>query len=465
MVWTPLHYAICQGHTGIAHRLLNAGARPECIIDRNFPRSRFPGLEEVEKVYNAAPLPTNPHPDAEGSHLTWIKQRHRSFRALGDANTELTTIAALHTAALHGNKTVSRRLVKMSVKINSSSGSCGSRPGRFHGAKSPLSYAILSANRSMTRLFLSMGADPIDHGLASIHSRSLAVAVAFDLRRPEAAMTLLRSGSPTWGAADPWHTADNEHCVLSYVLSRWRERSEPKSTEDILLKRRAFLMLTRETVKSPPWGVWGGDLRAVLVRAFLDMCADEDFDLKALMEYLKITGLTLETPVKYLKSMSFRLETPAEGAPNLATAALYMVVFYLAVLPPCSQRQSTINYLLQNGASTTIAWGKRRDPLDEFLRDIVGRASGEDRGEFTKKVAENVTGIIDFVNFLASHGALDRVQQKDRNSVLQAYGNLVGLSGEHALDLPTRRRLRAGTVTSIPRRLLKSLRGFETCLY
>ncbi|KAF6798207.1 ankyrin-like protein [Colletotrichum sojae] len=463
MAWTPLHYAICQGHTGIAHRLLNAGASPECVIDRSGPG--IPDLHEVEKIYNAASTVLQYDAHAEGSHLTWIKAYGRTYRALGDASSQSEPITALHTAALHGNKTISRRLVrKTGVDINSSSGSCGSRSGRFHGAKSPLSYVMLSADRSMTHLFLSMRADPVDYGMASIYSRAPAVAVAFDLRRPEAVMTLLRSGSPAW-KNDCRSNAEGSS-LLPYIIWNWRERCEPTSPEDVLPKRRAFLMLTRETVKSLPFMVSRESLQPVLMRTFFLMCTDKDFDLKSLMEYLKITGLTLETPVKYSMVIGLTLGWPVEEGPTLGTAALSTIVCALGGLPPLSPRNVTIiNYLLENGASTTIAWGGCREPLDEFLRGIVGEASGKYRGEFAKKVAKNVTGIIDFVNLFASHVAFDRVEQKDRDGVLQAYGNLVGLGGEHALDLPTRRRLRVGTVASIPRRLLKTLRGFETGLY
>ncbi|KAF6842226.1 ankyrin-like protein [Colletotrichum musicola] len=460
MVWTPLHYAVCQGRTGIAHRLLNAGASPKCVIDRS--GSGIPGLYEVEKIYDAAPTVLQYDAHAEGSHLTWIKAYGRTYRALGDSSARFEPITALHTAALHGNKTISRRLVrKMGVNINPGGSEI---PGSFHGATSPLSYAMLSADRSMTQLFLSMGADPVDHNMASIYSRAPAVAVAFDLRRPEAVMTLLRSGSPAWISS--WGSNAEGNCLLSYVLLKWQQRYEPTSPEDILPKRKAFLMLTRETVKCLPFMVSLESLRPILISTFFLMCIDKDFDLKSLIKYLKITGLTLETPVEYSKGMSFWQETPVEGGPNLGTAALYTMVCFLGGLPPLSKRTSSIiHYLLQNGASTTMSWGDRRDPLEQFLQDVVERASDEDRGEFTKEVAKNVTGIIDFVNLLASHGAFDRAQQKDRDGVLQAYGNLVGLSGEHALDLPTRRHLRAGTVTNIPRRLLKSLTGFERCRY
>lgn len=448
MVWTPLHYAVCQGRTNVAHRLLNAGASPACIVQQHFRSSRFVGLKDVEKFYDAAPPRHRPDPFAEGSHLTWFKWDSRRYRALRDANSDLVKITALHTAALRGNKTISRRLVKMGVDINSRS-PLGERP---------LSYAILSKNRSMVRLFLSMGADASARAVDSIYGRPEAVAVAFSLGRPEAAMTLLRNGSPTWGTHSMWGRYGFPQCFLAHVLLQWQERStpilSPTSPEDVLPKRRAFLMLTRETLKSIPWEVSGETLKAALLDAFYCLCTDGDFDLKSLIEYLKITGLTLETPV--------------ESGLVLGTVALYYTAAVFDDLSTFHERNLPImNYLLQKGVSPfiDIDWQSRRDPLDRFLRNIAARARRNNRGEVPKEVVENVDVVIEVVNLFASHGAFGRAVQKDRDGVLQAYGTLIGHSEEHALDSSTRRRLKAGTIACIPRRLLKSLRGFETCLY
>lgn len=50
LIWTPLHYAICQGRTNVAHRLLNAGADALCKVDPA-PKRLYPGLCKIKRRY------------------------------------------------------------------------------------------------------------------------------------------------------------------------------------------------------------------------------------------------------------------------------------------------------------------------------------------------------------------------------------------------------------------------------
>lgn len=465
MVWTPLHYAICQGRTNIAHRLLNAGARPSCIVEWR----EFIGLHDVDMIYYKALRTHNFDAFAEGSHLTLIRKHHLSpYLALGDANGKRYAVTALHTAALRGNKSISRRLVrKMGVNINDYG---------HYGEVSPLGYAILSADSSMTRMFLSLGADPYALvRVSGIHppfweyqptEAVEAVSIAFSLHRPEAAMALFTRGGGRKGG-DWTYRERKSASFLPYVLRKWGQGSKATSPEVALQKRRAFLMLTRKIIKS-----YGHSSdRDYLESGFYRMCADKDFDIESLDTYLKITRLTLGSLTE-------------EGL-TLGTAALFTMIASLNRRSRCcvngslSRRPTgcgrdyptlipVMEYLLQNGASTTIdfVWGSFNDPLEEFLGLILDRVSdqGPDRDIFAKIAAEAITEIIHIVNLLASHGALDFVGRKDRDGVdlLQIYGTLVGQGKVHALDLSTRRRLRAGTIKSIPRRLRKTLKVFET---
>ncbi|KAF0323113.1 hypothetical protein GQ607_009657 [Colletotrichum asianum] len=130
--WTPLHYAICKGHSSVARLLLSAGASYGnlCVPQSSGrwykrPYNRSIGGRAIGRFY------CYPH--------------------LGDQENDISGhVAAIHTAAATGNKAIMSHLVEgLGVDIHS----------KDEGNAAPIHYAVLAPNASMVSHAIQLGAD------------------------------------------------------------------------------------------------------------------------------------------------------------------------------------------------------------------------------------------------------------------------------------------------------------------
>ncbi|KAK2779720.1 ankyrin-like protein [Colletotrichum kahawae] len=445
LVWTPLHYAICQGHTNVAHRLLNAGADVLCKVDPA-PKRLHPGLRKIKRRYNdffcdyTEALPRN---DFRRKLLRTRAPRIEKKRyCLRGANHD---VPAIHTAAAKDNRAIIRRLThKMGVDIKNEAGSFGE-------------YALYRSAHStsvrVVRFLVALGKS--DRIRTSVYPP---LVIAFTFRHPALAVELMKHGAPVW----EWYHKKMYWsldlirvpvALLTRLIDDWRRRdgyNERVGPEQIGLKRVAFLMAARETVETVPQQVSAECCLDILFEGFFQMCEDGDFDLESILEYIKITDLKIsacrELP-RRLTSLSLTI--------NAATMALQVILrscrrIYWKSHRTWNSSAPVVHFLLQNGAAVCSG---------------LGFGEGDWGSDLPQRLNSNCDGLIEILRLLGRQGAYDdEVDWTRPNGLLHKYGYIVGYKTEcsknREIDLELREKIKNGTWSSLPRRARKILERF-----
>ncbi|KAH9235627.1 hypothetical protein K456DRAFT_34314 [Colletotrichum gloeosporioides 23] len=346
LVWTPLHYAICQGHTNVAHRLLNSGADVLCKVDPA-PKRLHPGLRKIKRRHKdffcdyTEALPRNDF----RRKLLRIRapQIEKKRYCLKGTNQD---VPAIHTAAAKDNRAIIRRLRhKMGVDIKKEAGNFGEHA---------LYRSAHSTSVRVVRFLVALGKN--DRMRTSVYSP---LVTAFGFRHPALAVELMKHGSPVWEwyykrmywSLDLIRVPD---ALLTRLIYDWRGRdytSDRVGPEQVGLKRVAFLMAARKTVETVPRQVSAEGCSEILFEGFFQMCEDGDFDLESILQYIKITDLQISA----LRALPRRL-TSLFITINAATIALQVIIISCRYIYWKSHRTwnnsaPIVHFLLQNGAS------------------------------------------------------------------------------------------------------------------
>ncbi|KAF4832379.1 hypothetical protein CGCTS75_v004622 [Colletotrichum tropicale] len=287
MVWTPLHYAICHRKTSMAHNLLSAGASPRCEVDIT-PNRLSPGLAPINDVYS--------HCETKLIHQIRGSRRHLTRWAIfQDANHKPEVTEALETAVSSGEVTIVERLVR-ETGINATT---GNRSILKDGMG--FQHAAHTAEDSMVRLFLSLGADTSALQSGQWDVKLQPVCIAFETHNPRTAIALLEIGSPVWtDGSDTLFFCDElkDVAVLSQALESWNHGKQCHHSEETKAKRKAFLMLAERTVTEVPESVTTECLSRMLQGGLSDMHKDSDFKEEDFAAYADITGLGKTVEIK-----------------------------------------------------------------------------------------------------------------------------------------------------------------------
>ncbi|KAF9871392.1 hypothetical protein CkaCkLH20_11039 [Colletotrichum karsti] len=276
MIWTPLHYSICQEKTHIAEILLSAGASPDCRVCRSIPNPSHPNLTNIYDVYRE--YETRP------CHAQYALCGIGSY--FGDSEHEIT---ALHAAAASGNRLMATRLVReFGVDPNGD------------GMNELFHYAAASTGSSMVCHLLSLGADPGRWPMCNFVS-SAAVSTAFRLQNAEAAVHLLQAGAPVWyGSFCRPHDRDHLYgTILSKVLDLWKQKEHdgrqiPHARGVDEEVKKAFILVAQQAINSVPKVISVDLLDHVLLDGFFIMLTQPAFDEGDFEEYMKLTGFSFE---------------------------------------------------------------------------------------------------------------------------------------------------------------------------
>ncbi|EQB56098.1 hypothetical protein CGLO_03937 [Colletotrichum gloeosporioides Cg-14] len=160
--WTPLHHAICGGHTSIAKLLLIAGANHNLIVpvgSTSYPKE-FAELQDSEATEH----------DDQHKPFAWFHDPARKAF--------VQNIHPIHVAAAFGNRSLVKYLMReWGVNINRLDDNLAT----------PLHHAIAAKNKSMVVYLLSHGADAtkpwqlrVDNDAVMSHHNALDFALAFD---------------------------------------------------------------------------------------------------------------------------------------------------------------------------------------------------------------------------------------------------------------------------------------------
>ncbi|KAF4820498.1 Ankyrin repeat and SOCS box protein 5 [Colletotrichum siamense] len=160
--WTPLHHAICGGHTSVAKLLLIAGANRNLIVpvgSASYPKE-FPELQDSEATE---------HGDQHKPFAWFHDPARKAF---------VQDIHPIHVAAAFGNRSLVKYLTReWGVDIDRLDDNLAT----------PLHHAIAAKNKSMVVYLLSHGADAtkpwqlrVDNDAVVSHHNALDFALAFD---------------------------------------------------------------------------------------------------------------------------------------------------------------------------------------------------------------------------------------------------------------------------------------------
>ncbi|KAJ3959463.1 hypothetical protein N0V92_003911 [Colletotrichum tropicale] len=160
--WTPLHHAICGGHTSVAKLLLIAGANHNLIVpvgSASYPKE-FTELQDSEATE---------HGDQHKPFAWFHDPARKAF---------VQDVHPIHVAAAFGNRSLVKYLMReWGVDIDRLDDNLAR----------PLHHAIAAKNKSMVVYLLSHGADAtkpwqlrVDNDAVVSHHNALDFALAFD---------------------------------------------------------------------------------------------------------------------------------------------------------------------------------------------------------------------------------------------------------------------------------------------